>query len=81
MKILQNKNNYTEIQDSEGDIYLFSYRTCIAVRRIGGLTELDKRFYKYSVTTNKHRCAFLGERLKETEAKIANGTYLLNDLN
>ena len=32
--------------------------------------------YKYSKTTSKYRCAFLGEKIKDTDKKIENETYL-----
>jgi len=81
MKLNQIANNCTVVTDNDNDVYLFSYSTCIAVKHLSGRIELDEKYYKYSVTTNRHRCLFLGEKLKETEAKVANGTYLLTDLN
>ena len=42
---------------------------------------LDKNFWDYSVTTGKYRNIFLNETKKETEKKIANGTYILTNLN
>ena len=42
---------------------------------------LDKNYWDYSVTTGKYRNQFLGESKKETERKIADGTYILTNLN
>ena len=41
---------------------------------------LDENYWDYSVTTGKYRNIFLNETKKETEKKIANGTYELNKL-
>jgi hypothetical protein len=39
------------------------------------------RFYDYSKTTNKYRCQFLDEFIKETRAKMKSGEYIyLEDL-
>ena len=61
-----------------------SYGSVIAIRTVwsdGPRTELDKKFWDYSVTTSRYRNQFLGETTKETRAKIADGTYILTDLN
>jgi len=42
---------------------------------------LDEKYWDYSVTTGKYRNIFLNETKKETEKKIANGTYELTNLN
>ena len=42
---------------------------------------LDEQFWDYSQTTGKYRNKFLGEDRKETERKIKNGTYRLENLN
>ena len=42
---------------------------------------LDANKWDYSKTTGKYRNIFLGETKKETERKIADGTYELVDLN
>ena len=44
-------------------------------------TYLDKNYWDYSVTTGKYRNIFLEETKKDTEKKIANGEYVLTDLN
>ena len=42
---------------------------------------LDKKYWNYSKTTSKYRNKFLGEKTKETQAKIDSGEYILTDLN
>ena len=42
---------------------------------------LDKYYYNYSITTVRHRNAFLGETTKEVESKIKTGEYELTNLN
>jgi len=42
---------------------------------------LDVNYWNYSSTTSKYRNMFLGETTKETKAKIANGEYVLVNLN
>ena len=42
---------------------------------------LDQKYWNYSNTTGKYRNIFLGETIKDTKAKIKNGTYILTDLN
>jgi hypothetical protein len=42
---------------------------------------LDENKWDYSTTTGKYRNLFLGEKKKETEAKIKSGAYILADLN
>ena len=61
-----------------------SYDSIIAVRTVWeGVTEimLDEKYWNYSKTTSKYRSHFLGESTKETEKKIKDGTYKLQDLN
>ena len=43
--------------------------------------ELDQKYWNYSNTTGKYRNIFLNETIKDTRAKIKNGTYILTDLN
>jgi len=70
------------IIDTEEASYFQSYETVIVRAPRGpGKTQLDKNAWDYSKTTGKYRNKFLGETKKETEAKIANGTYDLVDLN
>lgn len=42
---------------------------------------LDGQYWDYSVTTGKYRNKFLGENKAETERKIKEGIYKLEDLN
>lgn len=42
---------------------------------------LDEDYWNYSRTTAKYRNQFLGETTAETERKIKDGTYKLEDLN
>jgi len=42
---------------------------------------LDQKYWNYSNTTGKYRNIFLNETIKDTRAKIKNGTYILTDLN
>ena len=44
-------------------------------------TFLDQKYWNYSNTTGKYRNIFLNETIKDTRAKIKNGTYILTDLN
>jgi hypothetical protein len=60
--------------------YFQSYRSIIAVKSKGVVT-LDRNKWDYSKTTGKYRNQFLGETKKETEAKIKDGAYKLDDLN
>ena len=77
------------IKDRENDIVYFQSYNTIIVKKVWGKPEigrrgetyLDKRHWDYSVTTGKYRNIFLGETKKETEKKIANGEYILADLN
>lgn len=47
----------------------------------GSKIQLDKNKWDYSTTTGRYRNQFLGEKKKETQAKINSGEYLLVDLN
>jgi hypothetical protein len=60
--------------------YFQSYQSIIVVKSKGVVT-LDRNKWDYSKTTGKYRNQFLGETKKETEAKIKDGTYKLDDLN
>ena len=68
------------IRTKEG-VYFQSYNSVIVFQPHNGRTQLDRRTWDYSVTTGKYRNQFLGETKKETERKIADGTYELADLN
>ena len=73
------------IRDDYDNIYFQSYDSIIV--KIGNKTMgrnpiyLDEKYWDYSVTTGKYRNIFLNETKKETEKKIANGTYELTNLN
>ena len=62
-----------------------SYSSVIAIRTCwpdGDIRiELDKNMWDYSSTTGIYRNMFLDESKKETEKKIADGTYKLVALN
>ena len=61
-----------------------SYSAIIAIRTIWPDMErviLDERYWDYSRTTRKYRNLFLGESETETERKIAEGIYKLDNLN
>ena len=60
--------------------YFQSYRSII-VKIENGQIMLDPVYWNYSRTTNKHRSSFLGESTKETQRKIKEGVYILQDLN
>ena len=73
--------NQFEIRTNEG-IYFQSYNSVIAFIPSGeGKTQLDSKYWDYSVTTSKYRNQFLGEDKKATEKKIAAGEYELTNLN
>ena len=67
--------------------YFQSYNSMIAKKIYNDLgcdvveTFLDKKYWNYSNTTGKYRNIFLNETIKDTRAKIKNGTYILTDLN
>lgn len=54
-----------------------SYGTLIAleIREKDGMKTYLTEHWNYSVTTGKYRNQFLGEGIKETREKIADGTY------
>lgn len=68
------------IIDDRGAEWFQSYRTVIAIKGTDGKITLDHN-WNYWKSTGKYRNQFLGETKKETEAKIANGTYIVTDLN
>ena len=59
-----------------------SYSSLIAIKFNGKASEKFKSKvvicseYKYSNTTSKYRCAFLDEKIKDTDKKLENETYL-----
>ena len=52
-----------------------SYNSIIAVIIYDQVTVIGS-YYDYSNTTNKYRCAFLGENIKETRKNLKDETYL-----
>lgn len=72
--------NQFEVRTSEG-LYFQSYESVIAFIPNEGKTQLDEKYWDYSVTTSKYRNLFLGEDKKETARKIKEGEYILTDLN
>ncbi len=74
------KNQFI-IETAEGT-YFQSYDSIIAfIPHNEGKTQLDSRYWDYSMTTGKYRNLFLNEKKNETEAKIKDGTYELTNLN
>lgn len=70
------------IIETPDGIYFQSYASVVAFEpRNGGPIQLDARTWDCTRTTAKYRKLFLGEGVKETLAKIKDGTYLLTDLN
>jgi hypothetical protein len=64
--------------------YFQSYKSIIVrIERSEGkeITTLDPVYWNYSRTTSKHRSTFLNESTKETEKKIKEGVYILENLN
>ena len=72
--------NQFVITDDNGDEFFQSYSSTI-VKRSQDKVYLDAHYWDYSVTTSKYRNKFLGEKTAETKRKIANGEYILTDLN
>ncbi len=73
------KNQFT-IETAEGT-YFQSYDSIIAFIPNEGKTQLDVKYWDYSMTTGKYRNLFLNEKKNETEAKIKSGIYELTNLN
>ena len=79
--------NQFVITDDKQNEYFQSYNSMIAKKiynDTGGYvveTFLDRKYWNYSNTTGKYRNIFLNETIKDTRAKIKNGTYILTDLN
>jgi hypothetical protein len=82
IKVGQMANNQFVI-DFDDRIIFQSYKSTIAIRYFDGTkrTVLDKYKWDYSKTTGKYRNIFLNENKKETERKIKEGIYTLEDLN
>ena len=77
--------NQFEIRDNENDtVYFQSYNSIIVKKHytdFGTKIYLDQKYWNYSNTTGKYRNIFINETIKDTKAKIKNGTYILTDLN
>ena len=72
--------NQFEIISPEG-IYFQSYKSIIALIRLNGEIELDKKYWDYSVTTSKYRNSFLNMKTKDIKKAISVGEIVLTDLN
>jgi len=76
--------NQFVITDDKQNEYFQSYRSMIVKKDYEGdqvKIYLDQKYWNYSNTTGKYRNIFLNETIKDTRAKIKNGTYILTDLN
>ena len=64
-------------------VYYQSYDSIIVKKTFGAECRivLDEKYWNYSKTTGKYRNIFLGESKAETERKIAEGIYKLENLN
>ena len=85
--IINNRGNIVANQfiiEDDKATYFQSYKSIIVkIERTetGTRTYLDPVYYNYSRTTSKHRSTFLNESTKETEKKIKQGVYILENLN
>ena len=61
--------------------YLQSCGVIIVRKHSNNKIYLDERYWITSEATGKYRDQFLNESLKETQAKITSGKYILTDLN
>ena len=74
------KNQFV-IKTDKG-VYFQSYNSMIVfIPNDGSKIQLDKYYWDYSKTTGRYRNLFLNKNKKEIERKIANGEYVLTDLN
>ena len=76
--------NQFVITDDNQNEYFQSYNSMIVKKDYESdqvKIYLDQKFWNYSNTTGKYRNIFLNETIKDTRAKIKNGTYILIDLN
>lgn len=78
-KVKQIGSNHFIIEH-KGIEYLQSYDSIIIKNENGNIT-LDRKTWDYSRTTGKYRNDYLNENKNETERKINNGIYKLDDLN
>ena len=80
LKISERGSNYFVLSDDDC-LRLYSYNSLIAIKYNDGRIVLDSDTWDYSLTTGKHRNAFLGEDKKITSYKIKEGIYSLGQLN
>jgi hypothetical protein len=76
--------NQFVITDDQDNKYFQSYKSIIVKKGYENNKYgiyLDQKYWNFSNTTGKYRNIFLGETIKDTRAKIKNGTYILTDLN
>ena len=74
--------NQFVITDDHKNIYFQSYNSMIVKKdTLYNQIFLDQKYWNFSNTTGKYRNIFLNETIKDTRAKIKNGTYILTDLN
>ena len=76
--------NQFVITDDKQNEYFQSYNSMIVKKDYESdqvKIYLDQKYWNYSNTTGKYRNIFLNETIKDTRAKIKNGTYILTDLN
>ena len=76
--------NQFVITDDKQNEYFQSYNSMIVKKDYESdqvKIYLDQKYWNYSNTTGKYRNIFLNETIKDTKAKIKNGTYILTDLN
>jgi hypothetical protein len=86
VKVQQMKNrNGNEVKNqfiikTENSVFFQSYDSIIA-KKENGKVILDQNYWDYSQTTGKYRNIFLNETKKETEKKLSDGIYQLDNLN
>ena len=68
------------IISGNGETVFQSYNSIIAKKTANGII-LDSHYWDYSKTTGKYQNQFLNEDKKETERKIREGIYKLENLN
>ena len=81
--IVNNRGNIVANQfiiHNDKATFFQSYKSII-VKIENGQIMLDPVYWNYSRTTSKHRSTFLNESTKETQRKIKEGVYILQDLN
>ena len=72
--------NQFKIETPEG-VYFQSYKSIVAVIRLNGEIELDKKYWDWSVTTSRYRNSFLDMKTKDIKKAISTGEIVLKDLN